>query len=106
MGHFHSTPLQLLVERGLPALLIWLIVLGIYARTLWKGLKTASSGDLRSRGILLGCLGGIIGFFTSSLVHYNLGDQEVVMVFFLLTGIGVKITELAAKQFVSLSTTE
>lgn len=92
MGHFHSTPLQLLVERGLPALIIWLIVLGIYARTLWKGLRSAASGDWRSRGILLGCLGGTIGFLTSSLVHYNLGDQEVAMVFFMLMGLAVYLS--------------
>ncbi len=96
MGHFHSTPLQLLVERGLPALLIWLIVLGIYARTLWKGLKV--SGDWRSRGILLGCLGGTIGFFASSLVHYNLGDQEVAMVFFILMGFGLKVSEMGKNE--------
>jgi O-antigen ligase len=34
MGHFHSTPLQLVVERGFPALLLWLWILGVYARTL------------------------------------------------------------------------
>jgi hypothetical protein len=93
MGHFHSTPVQLLVERGLPALILWLIILGIYARTLWKGLKHIEGSDWRSLGILLGCLGGTIGFFASGLVHYNLGDQEVAMVFFVLTGLGVKIAQ-------------
>jgi O-antigen ligase len=91
-GHFHSTPLNLVVERGLPALLIWLAVLGIYARTLWLGLDPKSGiQDPLSRGILLGCLGGTIGFFISGLVHYNLGDQEVAMVFFVLMGFAVAI---------------
>ncbi len=98
MGHFHSTPIQLLVERGLSALLIWLIVLGIYARTLWKGIKLNEAGDWRYRGILLGGLGGMIGFFASGLVHYNLGDQEVAMVFFMLMGFGVKITQLTTEE--------
>src|SRR5215204_2283646 len=39
MGHFHSTLVQLAVERGLPALLIWLTILGIYARTLRRFLR-------------------------------------------------------------------
>ncbi len=86
MGHFHSTPVQLLVERGLPALLLWLAILGIYARTLWKGLK-ANLQSWASKGVLLGCLGGLAGFVTSGLVHYNLGDQEVAMVFFMLMGL-------------------
>ena len=37
--------------------------------------------------ILLGSLGALTGFFTSGLVHYNLGDQEVAMVFFILMGL-------------------
>jgi O-antigen ligase len=122
MGHFHSTPVQLLAERGLPALALWLGILCVYGWILWKGLKssefrvlgfglkapvaTAPGTDTGpvavasgtdswvSRGILLGCLGGLVGFFTSGLVHYNLGDQEVAMMFFLLMGIGAKTAEL------------
>jgi O-antigen ligase len=105
MGHFHSTPLQLVVEQGLPALLLWLWILWIYGRLLRRGLKVPSSKfqvpseDSNSachvppsaieKGILLGCGGGLIGFFTSGLVHYNLGDQEVAMIFFLLMGLSV-----------------
>lgn len=98
MGHFHSTPIQLLAERGLPALLLWFAVLGVYARTLWRNLRfrisNLKSPDWSSTGILLGCLGGMIGFFTSGLVHYNLGDQEVAMVFFILMGIGLNVCRL------------
>ena len=97
MGHFHSTPLQLVVERGLPALVLWLWILGIYARTLIRKIPDSkfqipdskSSDDWQTRGILLGCLGGLIGFFTSGLVHYNLGDAEVAMVFFILMAISI-----------------
>ena len=96
MGHFHSTLLNLVVERGLPALLLWLIVLGVYARSLWRGLEEKSKiQDLKSNGILLGCLGGMIGFTVSGLVHYNLGDQEVAMVFFLLMGLSTRVASLS-----------
>ncbi len=82
-------------RRGLPALLLWLIVLGVYARTLWKGLRLPQSAvrNPYSYGILLGCLGGMIGFVTSGFAHYNLGDQEVAMVLFLLMGLGLKSIE-------------
>ena len=107
MGHFHSTPLQLVVERGFPALLLWLWILFIYARTLIRGitnykLQITNSEEnsafsiqhsALAKGILLGCFGGLVGFFTSGIVHYNLGDAEVVMVFFLLMGIGTKLTQ-------------
>ncbi|MDQ3179357.1 MAG: O-antigen ligase family protein [Acidobacteriota bacterium] len=83
-GHFHSTPLQLLVERGLPGLLLWLWGLWIYAKMLWRN---RNSDDWLARGIILGCFGGLVGFFTSSLVNYSLGDSEVAMVFYLLMGL-------------------
>jgi O-antigen ligase len=93
MGHFHSTPIQLLVERGLPALLLWSWVLWIYARMLWRYLKSQmpDAGDWREIGIVLGCFGGVIGFLVAGLVHYNLGDAEVAMVFFMLMGLSVSI---------------
>ena len=108
MGHFHSTPLQLLVERGLPALLFWLWILFIYGRTLLRGLKTPASefesenpkfANWQTKGILLGCFGGLIGFFTGGLVHYNLGDAEVAMVFFILMGLSMSLIKLIAQEF-------
>ncbi len=122
-SHFHSTPLQLLVERGLPALLLWFWVLWIYARTLLRRSKfqipnsksqiadseleipdsdfdssTSQSAiriphlnDWQTQGIILGCFGGLVGFFISSLVNYSLGDGEVAMMFFLLMGFGVSL---------------
>jgi hypothetical protein len=108
MGHFHSTPIQLLVERGFPALLLWLWILFIYARTLIRGItnyklqitnsETQNSSFILpssslSKGVLLGCFGGLVGFFASGIVHYNLGDAEVVMVFFLLMGLGIRLTQ-------------
>ncbi|MGD9588803.1 MAG: O-antigen ligase family protein [Pyrinomonadaceae bacterium] len=93
-GHFHSTPLQLLVERGLPALLLWLAIAGFYLRSLLRGLKEAE--DPFDKGILLGCLGGALGFLFSGIVHYNLGDQEVAMLFFMLMGLAIAIIERPA----------
>lgn len=92
MGHFHSTPMQLAVERGIPALIIWLVVLGIYAHMLWRGLHSHSGSDWRSVGILLGCAGGLVGFFASGIVHSNLVDQEVAMIFYLMMALGVSLS--------------
>lgn len=90
-GHFHSTPLQLLVERGIPGLALWILVLAVYARTLWHGLRSAENGI--ERGILLGCLGGAAGFTASGIVHYNLGDQEVAMTFYALMAIAARTAD-------------
>jgi hypothetical protein len=100
VGHFHSTPVNLVVERGLPALLLWLMILGVYARALWRPLTDPKSKieDSISQGVLLGSLGGMIGFVVSGLVHYNLGDQEVAMVFFLLMGLGMSTIRLEPEK--------
>ena len=101
-SHFHSTPIQLLVERGLPALLIWLWILFVYGNTLIRFLKRSNAADektdWRETGIVLGCLGGIAGFFTSGLVHYNLGDAEVAMVLYMLMGISISITNFKLRM--------
>jgi O-antigen ligase len=117
-GHMHSNLLQLALERGLPALIVWLLLLGVYARLLWRlarrGLPVESrplgirftgaagdsasgdwpsgdwpSGDWIDRGIALGALGGLAGFFSSGLVHYNWGDSEVVMTFYFIMGLSL-----------------
>jgi O-antigen ligase len=101
IGHMHSNLLQIALERGVPALIVWLILIGLYARMLWKQIRI-SNFELRNapeirnsqfaihdfpKGLALGALGGTIGFFTSGLVHYNWGDSEVVTIFYFIMGL-------------------
>lgn len=102
MGHFHSTPIQLLAERGLPALLIWLVVLALYGLTLWRAINIARHGDRWSLGVLLGCSGALVGFFVSGMVHYNLGDGEIAMIFYLIMGLGAKTADLLSGREILL----
>lgn len=93
--HLHSTPLQLAFDRGLPALILWLWIMGIFWRTAWNGEKSLrDSSDTNRYGVLLGATGAIAGFFASSLVNYNFGDGEVALVFWWLMGIVVVLTEV------------
>jgi len=48
------------------------------------------------RAFALGAVGGLAGFFTSGLVHYNWGDSEVVMVFYLIMGLSLAVARLTA----------
>src|SRR6266581_7574087 len=119
VGHMHSNLLQIALERGVPALIVWLMLLGIYARILWRGfreleIRKNTHGDTESaeqrrkekgdaephsltngtwidRGIMLGALGGLAGFFISGLFHYNWGDSEVVMIFYLIMGLSLVV---------------
>ena len=92
MGHMHSNLLQIALERGLPALIVWLVLLGVYGRTLIGLLRTDGLNEVR--GIPLGALGGLVGFFTSGLVHYNWGDSEVVMVFYFIMGLSLVVQRI------------
>ena len=61
----------------------------IYLRMLWRKLRKNNELDPIERGVLLGAFGGTIGFLTSSLVHYNWGDSEVAMIFYLIMGLSL-----------------
>ena len=91
MGHMHSDYLQIALERGVPALFAWLILMVLYARTLWRVQRQVAKENWVERGVALGALGGLVGFMTSGVVHYNWGDSEVVMIFYLIMGLSLFI---------------
>lgn len=94
MGHMHSDYLQIALERGVPALIAWLILLGAYARMLWRVKRRIPPEHWIERGVILGGLGGLLGFMSSGLVHYNWGDSEVVMIFYLIMGFSLVVERL------------
>ena len=93
VGHMHSNILQIALERGVPALIAWLILIGIYARMLVQIIRRTRQSAIENFpfGLALGALGGLAGFFASGLVHYNWGDSEVVTVFFLIMGLNCNV---------------
>ena len=90
LGHLHSDYLEIAFERGIPTLIAWLAWMAIYLSMLWRGLR---KGDLSwpEKGLLLGALGGTIGFLTAGTVHYNWGDSEVAELFFMLMGLSLAV---------------
>jgi O-antigen ligase len=90
IGHMHSNLLQIALERGVPGLIVWLILFVLYVRMLWRLARRAVDAEqVRdfTRGLAVGALGGALGFFTSGLVHYNWGDSEVVTIFYFIMGL-------------------
>jgi len=90
VGHMHSNLLQIALERGLPALIVWLILIGVYLRMLWRIIRQKTIDDF-ARGLAVGALGGALGFFASGLVHYNWGDSEVVTVLYFIMGLSLVV---------------
>ena len=90
MLHLHSTPLQLAFDRGLPVLALWLWMMVAFWLTIARAERRAADlSDTNFYGLLLGTLGALTGFLMSSLVNYNYGDAEVVMLFWFLMGMAL-----------------
>ena len=96
-SHFHSTPIQLAAERGLPVLLVWIALLCFYLRLLWQLRKSMLTAGWAQNGVALGIMAATIGFIASSIVHYNLGDSEVQMHFWFLMGLAIALHQIPRK---------
>jgi O-antigen ligase len=90
MGHMHSDYVQFAFERGIPALIGWIVWMVMYLCLLWRGLRDPAR-RWSERGLLLGAFGGTIGFMTGGMVHYNWGDSEVVQIFFVIMGLSLAV---------------
>jgi hypothetical protein len=93
-SHFHSTPIQIGVESGIPALIAWVLFMGVYVRMLVRLVARArDEQDRWSYGFALGALGATSGFLASSLVHYDFGDSNVIFLFWFLAGIALAVRQ-------------
>ena len=90
-GHMHSDYLEIALERGLPAFFAWVILIGTYARMLWRLRRRVPTENWIERGVVLGALGGLLGFMMSGIFQYNWGDSAVMMIFYLLMGLSLII---------------
>jgi len=77
--HTHSTPIQIAVDRGLPALGSYLWLMAMLFVMTWRGYKKSPPGDNTSGGLMLGAIAALTGFSASSLVNYNFGDSEPLL---------------------------
>jgi hypothetical protein len=93
-SHFHSTPIQLAVDTGVFTLVAWLWIAASLFRLPLRLLRTLSAGDPWMRGVTLGVLGSTVAFYVASLVHYNQGDGEVMILMYILMGMAVAIERM------------
>ena len=83
--HTHSTPIQIAMERGLVALGVLLWLWFAACRMAWGNYASALSQPL-TKGLALSVLGALLGFAASSLVNYNFGDAEVLLLLLTMMG--------------------
>jgi O-antigen ligase len=70
-GHLHSIYLQTAAERGLPALVLLLAMIG---QALWRFARPGTPPWLRH-----GATAALIAVLVSGITEHNLGDSEVLM---------------------------
>jgi O-antigen ligase len=77
--HLHNVPMQIAAERGLPALLAWLWMIGALTIDMVRRLKLVDT-----RFLAAAALGAIVAMFAAGLAEYNFGDSEFLMLFLVL----------------------
>jgi O-antigen ligase len=74
--HLHNVPMQIAAERGVPALVLWLVFVGLAARDAWRQTLRGPAPAVAAAG-----LAAMVSMFVAGLFEYNFGDSEVVMLF-------------------------
>jgi O-antigen ligase len=88
--HTHSTPIQLAMDRGVPALIGYGWFLGALFVMLRRTYRQSSSaGRSFEEAFSLGALGAVIAFSLSSIANYNFGDSEALMMLLFLVGLSM-----------------
>ena len=78
-SHLHNTPLQIVVERGLPGLAAWVAIWVGFFGAAWRVLRRVPPTDEEARALVLGSMGAVAAFLVAGLFEYNFGDTEVLL---------------------------
>lgn len=78
-SHLHDTPLQIVVERGVPGLGAWLAIWVGFFGAAWRVLRRIPAADEDARALVLGSMAAIAAFLIAGLFEYNFGDTEVLL---------------------------
>ena len=77
--HLHNVPLQIAAERGLPALALWIWLIGSLAVALFRLFRQQQDKVLTATA-----LAAVVAMLAAGLFEYNFGDSEFLMLFLVL----------------------
>ncbi|MGI9073491.1 MAG: O-antigen ligase family protein [Bryobacteraceae bacterium] len=86
-GHLHNIYVQYAAERGVPALLLILWLIGMTIWDCFRGILRAGREPSQQLFVLHGSIAVTIGILVGGLFEYNLGDSEVLMMFLSVVGL-------------------
>jgi O-antigen ligase len=78
-AHLHNVPLQIAVERGLPALAVWLWFVVWLTMDLFRQFRRSAYPALAATG-----LAAVAAMLAAGMFEYNFGDSEFLMLFLVL----------------------
>lgn len=93
--HLHNNIIQIAAERGIPALLAWLVFIVLAFSSLLKLLKNK---DPTLRPFAPAALGAIMGLFTAGLFEYNFADSEITILFLYLITIPFALARIQPEE--------
>jgi O-antigen ligase len=77
--HLHNVPMQIAAERGLPALAVWLVFIGMLVANVFRIFRSAED-----RVLAAGALAAIAAMLSAGMFEYNFGDSEFLMLFLIV----------------------
>ena len=93
-GHLHNVYLQFGAERGIPALLAFLALIGITLGEWWRSARAALSPS--TKAILHGSIACLLAILVGAFFEHNLGDSEILSMFWIVVAWGYRAREAAA----------
>jgi O-antigen ligase len=79
-GHLHNSPLQILVERGVPGLVLWLTIFATFFVHAGRALRRLPADATDDHALVVGATSAVAAFLVAGLFEHNFGDTEVLLV--------------------------
>ena len=96
-GHLHNIYLHYAAERGIPAMLVLMWLLGKILYDFLRGIQRLPAGRSNARFVLQGAVAVVIAILIEGFFELNLGDSEVLTMFLVVVGCGYLALEAMRK---------
>ncbi|MEP7367697.1 MAG: O-antigen ligase family protein [Acidobacteriota bacterium] len=96
-GHLHNIYLDFAAERGIPALIAFLAMVGWALRDFLRAVLRLAPEEHTRRMILHGAVAGVLAILVGGLLERNLGDSEVLTLFWALLACGYTAVQQETK---------